>query len=183
MIARWNHHSPELDHPAFLAPSADIIGRVRIGRDSSIWYQAVLRGDVEEIIIGSRSNIQDHCTLHTSDVTPCIIGDGVTIGHRVILHGCTIGDGCLIGMGAVMMDRAVVEPGCIVAAAALVTEGKVLKSGFLYAGAPARERRELTAEERAFLPRSAEHYVQVALQHRNSLQVIKHNYSAHSRFS
>ena len=173
MIAAWQGHRPAIDSPAFLAPSADIIGRVTIGADSSIWYQTVLRGDVEEIVIGARSNIQDHCTLHTSEgVTPCVVGDDVTIGHRVILHGCTIGDGALIGMGAVVMDRAVVEPGCLVAAGALVTEGKVLKSGWLYAGAPAKERRPLTEEERAFLQRSAQHYVAVARQHRDSLVAL-----------
>ncbi|MDX8408782.1 MAG: gamma carbonic anhydrase family protein [Mariprofundales bacterium] len=173
MIATWNNFTPILDHPAFVAPSADIMGQVTIGRDSSIWYQTVLRGDVERIIIGNRSNIQDHCTLHTSSgITPCLVGDEVTIGHRVILHGCTIGDRSLIGMGAVIMDRAVIEPECMVAAAALVTEGKRLKSGFLYAGAPARERRPLTAEERAFLGRSADHYVEVARQHQQTLQPV-----------
>ncbi len=170
MIATWNGHEPSITAPAFIAPSADVIGRVTIGRDSSIWYQAVLRGDVEDIVIGARSNIQDHCTLHTSQgVTPCIVGDGVTIGHRVILHGCTIGDGALIGMGAVIMDRAVVEPGCLVAAGALVTEGKQLRGGYLYAGAPAKEIRPLCTEEQEFLRRSADHYVEVAHLHRDSV--------------
>ncbi|RMH52090.1 MAG: gamma carbonic anhydrase family protein [Zetaproteobacteria bacterium] len=173
MIVAWEDHRPALDAPAFLAPSAEIIGRVTIGRDSSIWYQAVLRGDLEEIVVGARSNIQDHCILHTSQgVTPCIVGDDVTVGHRVILHGCTIGDGALIGMGAVIMDRAVVEPGCLVAAGALVTEGKRLRGGWLYAGAPARERRPLTDEERAFLRRSAEHYIEAARRHARSLEGI-----------
>ncbi|MDX8413182.1 MAG: gamma carbonic anhydrase family protein [Mariprofundales bacterium] len=170
MIAQWCDYSPVIDPSVFVAPSADVIGQVTIGQESSIWYQSVLRGDVESIMIGARSNIQDHCMLHTSTgVTPCVVGDGVTIGHRVLLHGCTIGDGSLIGMGAIVMDRAVVEPGCLVAAGALVTEGKVLKSGFLYAGSPAKERRPLTDEERAFLLRSADHYVAVANQHRATL--------------
>jgi len=170
MLARWNNHTPKIDSPAFIAPSSDIIGRVTIGQESSVWYQSVLRGDVEDIIIGARSNIQDHCMLHTSSgVTPCVVGDDVTIGHRVVLHGCTIGDGALIGMGAVIMDRAVIAPGCLVAAGSLVTEGKRLRCGYLYAGAPAKERRELTDDEKAFLLRSAQHYVEVAHQHRDSL--------------
>jgi len=170
MIAQWCNHTPTIDPSVFVAPSADVIGRVTIGQDSSIWYQTVLRGDVESIVIGARSNIQDHSMLHTSTgVTPCVVGDDVTIGHRVLLHGCTIGDGSLIGMGAIVMDRALVEPGCLVAAGALVTEGKVLKGGYLYAGAPAKERRALTDDEKRFLLRSAQHYVEVAQQHREQL--------------
>ena len=173
MIASWDGHSPHIDSPAFVAPSADIIGRVTIGEASSVWYQSVLRGDVEPIVIGARTNIQDHCMLHTSQgVSPCIVGDDVTIGHRVVLHGCTIGDGALIGMGAIIMDRAVVEAGCLVAAGALVTEGKRLKSGYLYAGAPAKERRPLTDDEKSFLLRSAQHYIEVAHQHHNSLRPL-----------
>jgi carbonic anhydrase/acetyltransferase-like protein (isoleucine patch superfamily) len=167
MITGYRHWQPEIDPSVFVAASADVIGRVTIGRDSSIWYQAVLRGDVHDIRIGERSNIQDHCTLHTSaGVTPCIVGNDVTVGHRVILHGCEIGDGSLIGMGAIIMDRAVIEPGCFVAAGALVAEGKVLRGGYLYAGVPAKERRELTDEEKAFLNRSAGHYVEVASHHK-----------------
>jgi len=167
MIRGYRHWQPEIDPSVFVAASADVIGRVTIGRDSSIWYQAVLRGDVHDIRIGERSNIQDHCTLHTSTgVTPCVVGDDVTVGHRVILHGCEIGDGSLIGMGAIIMDRAVVEPGCFVAAGALVPEGKVLRGGYLYAGVPAKERRELTDEEKAFLSRSSLHYVEVASHHK-----------------
>ncbi|MDQ6964085.1 MAG: gamma carbonic anhydrase family protein [Mariprofundales bacterium] len=173
VIAQWCGHTPRIDPSVFVAPSADVIGRVSIGQDSSIWYQAVLRGDVEEIVIGARSNIQDHAMLHTSiGVAPCLVGDDVTIGHRVLLHGCTIGDGSLIGMGAIVMDRALVEPGCLVAAGALVTEGRVLRGGYLYAGAPAKERRPLTDEERSFLPRSAQHYIEVSRQHRDQLSPI-----------
>jgi len=173
MIARWCDHTPTINQPAFVAPSADIIGHVTIGKDSSIWYQSVLRGDVGAIVIGARSNVQDHCVLHTSQgVTPCVVGDDVTIGHRVLLHGCTIGDGALIGMGAIVMDRAVVEPGCLVAAGALVTEGKRLRSGYLYAGMPAKKRRPLTDDEKAFLQCSAQHYVEVAYQHRDSLHPL-----------
>jgi len=144
------------------------MGRVTIGEDSSIWYQSVLRGDVLDIRIGAGSNIQDHCMLHTSyGVSPCVVGNNVTVGHRVILHGCEIGDHCLVGMGAIVMDRAVLEPGCLLAAGSLVTEGKVLKGGFLYAGIPAREKRPLTDEEKAYLLSSAPHYVKLAKTHQS----------------
>lgn len=166
MITPYLHWQPEVDASAFVADSAEVMGRVVIGADSSIWYQSVLRGDVHDIRIGARSNIQDHCMLHTSHgVSPCVVGDDVTVGHRVILHGCEIGDGCLVGMGSIIMDRAVLEPGCLLAAGSLVTEGKVLKSGYLYAGSPAKERRELTDQEKAFLPASARHYVELSKTH------------------
>jgi len=166
MIRPYLHWQPDINDSAFIADSADVIGRVSIGADSSIWYQSVLRGDVHDIIIGERSNIQDHSTLHTSHgVAPCIVGNDVTIGHRVILHGCEVQDGCLVGMGSIIMDQAVLEAGCFLAAGSLVSERKVLRSGYLYAGIPAREKRPLNDEEKAFLSRSAGHYVQVARNH------------------
>ncbi|RMH62075.1 MAG: gamma carbonic anhydrase family protein [Zetaproteobacteria bacterium] len=163
MIKPYQQWHPQIDDSAFIADSAEVIGRVRIGKQSSIWPQSVLRGDVHDIVIGQRSNIQDHCVLHTSEgVSPCVIGDEVTVGHRVILHGCEVQDRCLVGMGAIVMDQAVLESECLLAAGSLVPERKVLRSGFLYAGIPARERRPLTDEERAFLARSAAHYVALA---------------------
>ncbi|MDQ6994699.1 MAG: gamma carbonic anhydrase family protein [Mariprofundaceae bacterium] len=166
MISYYQHWQPQIHPSAWLAPSADIMGRVYIGTDSSVWYQSVLRGDVDEIRIGQRSNIQDHCTLHNSEGKPCIIGDDVTVGHGVILHGCEVQNLCLVGMGSIVMDDAVLEEGCLLAAGSLVPERKVLKSGFLYAGSPARERRALTEEEQSFLRHSAEHYVELAHAHR-----------------
>ncbi len=166
MLQAFSGRSPEAANAAFLADSADIIGDVRIGEDSSIWYQCVLRGDLEPIRIGARTNIQDHSMLHTSNgVSPCIVGDDVTVGHRVLLHGCEIQDRCLVGMGSIVMDRAILEAGCLLAAGSLVTEGKVLRGGFLYAGAPARQIRPLREEERSFLQRSADHYVHMARRH------------------
>ncbi len=163
MIAPYLHWQPRITDAAFIAGSAEVIGRVSIGRDSSIWHQSVLRGDVHDIVIGCRSNIQDHCVLHTSEgISPCVVGDEVTVGHRVILHGCEIRNRCLIGMGAIIMDRAVIESECLVAAGALVPEGKVLRGGYLYAGVPARERRALSKEERSFFAASAHHYVELA---------------------
>ena len=166
MIKPYLHWQPDIDASVFIADSADVIGRVRIGKDSSIWYQSVLRGDVGDISIGERSNIQDHCMLHTSTgVSDCVIGNDVTIGHRVILHGCEIQDGSLVGMGSIIMDQAVLETGCLLAAGSLVTERKILHGGYLYAGSPATVRRELSNEEKLFLQRSASHYVEVAKGH------------------
>ena len=166
MISAYRHWRPEIAGSVFIAESAEVMGRVTIGTDSSIWYQSVLRGDVHDIVIGERSNIQDHCTLHTSGgVTPCLVGNDVTVGHRVILHGCEVQDGSLIGMGSIIMDQAVVEAGCLLAAGSLVPERKVLRGGYLYAGSPAREIRELRDEEKAFLQRSAAHYVEISKTH------------------
>ncbi|MCF7821206.1 MAG: gamma carbonic anhydrase family protein [Mariprofundaceae bacterium] len=166
MISGYRHWQPTIADRVFVADSAEIMGRVSVGSDSSIWYQSVLRGDVHDIIIGERSNIQDHCTIHTSHgVTPCIVGNDVTVGHRVILHGCEVQDGSLIGMGSIIMDRAVVESGCLLAAGSLVPENRMLRSGYLYAGTPARERRELTDDEKAFLMHSAKHYVELSKTH------------------
>ena len=166
MISAYRQWRPDIAPSAFIADSAEIIGRVRIEADSSIWYQCVLRGDVHDIRIGARTNIQDHCMLHTShNVTPCIVGDDVTVGHRVILHGCEVEDGCLVGMGSILMDRSRLESGCLLAAGSLVPEGKVLRGGYLYAGAPAKERRELNAEEVAFLRVSASRYVALSKTH------------------
>jgi len=166
MIRDYQHWKPDIAASAWIADSAEVMGRVSIGDESSVWYQSILRGDVDDIHIGSRSNIQDHCTLHTSAGAPCVVGDNVTVGHRVILHGCEIQDTCLVGMGSIVMDHAVLEKECLLAAGSLVPERKVLKSGFLYAGSPARERRALTIKEIDFLHASAAHYVQLAQSHR-----------------
>jgi len=154
---------PEIDPAAFVAESAEIIGRVRIGVDASIWHQCVLRGDVHDIVVGARSNLQDHTVVHTSEgVAPCIVGDDVTVGHRVILHGCEVQSRCLVGMGAILMDQCVLEEGCLLAAGALVPERKVLRGGYLYTGIPARKHRVLTEVENKFLMASALHYVELA---------------------
>ena len=170
MISNYLHWQPEIADSAFIADSADVIGRVRIGEESSIWYQSVLRGDVHDIIIGDRSNIQDHCMLHTSEgVSPCVVGNEVTVGHRVLLHSCEIQDRCLVGMGSIVMDQAVLEEGCFLAAGSLVTARKVLRGGYLYAGSPARVKRELTDEEKAHLAYSATHYVEIFKNHLKQL--------------
>jgi len=169
MITSYLRWQPDIDASAFVAASAEVMGRVKIGADSSIWYQCVLRGDVHDIVIGERSNIQDHTVIHTSGgVSPCVVGDDVTVGHSVILHGCEVQNRCLVGMGAILMDCCVLEEGCFLAAGALVPEHHVLRGGFLYAGAPARERRRLTDEEESFLLDSARHYVELAKTHRST---------------
>jgi len=173
MLYQYKTYAPLIASSAWLAASADVIGRVEVGDDTSLWYQVVLRGDVNSICIGQRTNIQDLTIIHTSHDAPCFVGDDVTIGHAVILHGCEIQDGCLVGMGSTVMDHAVLEVGCFLAANSLVPEGKVLKGGFLYAGSPAKERRPLTTEEKLFLRESAGHYVKLAKAYQDTVVVIQ----------
>ncbi|KQQ33352.1 anhydrase [Duganella sp. Leaf126] len=160
--------SPVLDDNVYVHPSAQVIGDVQLGRDSSVWCNTVLRGDVNRIVVGQCSNVQDFAMGHVShksaakpDGSPLTIGDYVTIGHSVILHGCTIGNECLIGMGSIIMDDVVVQDQVMVGAGSLVSPGKVLESGHLYIGRPAAKVRALSAEEIAYLRYSAEHYVRV----------------------
>ena len=160
MIIPYQGHWPVIHETAFVAPSADIVGDVVIGSHSSIWFQCVVRGDVHWIRIGNRTNIQDHSMLHvTRRKSPLTVGDEVTVGHRVMLHGCTIGNRVLVGMGAIIMDDAVVGDDCIIGAGALVTQGTEIPNGMLAFGSPAKVVRPLNEEELAFLKRSAENYV------------------------
>lgn len=159
---------PQLAERVYLHPSAQVIGSVRIGADSSVWCNAVLRGDVNDIHIGRCTNIQDltmghvaHRTSHKPEGSPLVIGDYVTVGHSVILHGCRIGNECLVGMGSIVMDDAVIADRVMLGAGSLVPPGKVLESGFLYLGRPAEKVRPLTEAELAWLRYSAEHYVRV----------------------
>lgn len=159
---------PALSERVFVHESAQVIGDVTLGPDSSVWCNTVLRGDVNRIVIGTASNIQDFTMGHVShkhpkkpDGSPLIIGDYVTIGHSVILHGCRIGNECLVGMGSIVMDDVVVEDRVMIGAGSLVSPGKTLKSGHLYMGRPAVQVRPLNDDELAFLRYSAEHYVKV----------------------
>ena len=167
------HHGkwPEIHETAFVAPSCDLIGEVTIGEASSIWCQCVIRGDVNWIKVGSRTNIQDHSMLHvTRKSAPLTVGDDVTVGHRVLLHGCTVGDRVLVGMGAVVMDHAVIGSDSIIGAGALVTKGKTFPPRSLIIGSPAVVARELTDEEVAFIQKSAANYVRDAIEYRRDVR-------------
>lgn len=160
--------SPVIGERVYLHPSCQVIGDVTIGDDSSAWCNTVLRGDVNRIVIGKGSNMQDLSMCHVSHKTaakpegsPLIIGDHVTIGHSVILHGCSIGNQCLIGMGSIIMDDVVVPDNVMIGAGSLVSPGKVLQSGMLYMGRPAKAVRALTQDELDYLRYSAEHYMRI----------------------
>lgn len=165
------HLNPKVAPSVFCAPGSYIVGDVTIGEDSSIWYQSVLRGDIHFIRVGKMTNIQDGCVCHvTHDTHPLIIGDRVTVGHRAILHGCTVEELCLIGMGAIVLDGAVVEKSAMVAAGAVVTPGSRVPAGTLVGGIPARVLRDLRPDELENLPASAERYRTYAADARASLQ-------------
>jgi carbonic anhydrase/acetyltransferase-like protein (isoleucine patch superfamily) len=161
---------PKIHESAYIDSSAVVIGEVEIGEQSSVWCTTVIRGDVNFIKIGKRTNIQDASVLHVTHKNPerhpegypLIIGDDVTIGHRVTLHGCTLQDCCFIGMNATVMDGAVIESGAMVGAGALVTSGTIAESGFLYIGVPAKKARALSKDEKAMLKQSALNYVNYA---------------------
>lgn len=160
MIIPFKGIIPKVPASVFVAPGAMIIGDVEIGEKSSVWFNTVIRGDVHFIRIGSGTNIQDLSMLHvTRRDHPLRVGDHVTVGHRVVLHGCTIGNLCLIGMGSVIMDGAVVEDGSFIGAGSLVSEGTVIPSGMLAFGHPAKPRRPLNDAEKEFLRRSADGYI------------------------
>ena len=144
----------------WVAPDANLIGDIRLGEDASVWFGAVLRGDNEPIVIGARANIQDLCALHSDMGSPLAIGLDCTVGHNVTLHGCTIGDGSLIGMGAVVLNGARIGRGCLVGARALITEGKEFPDHSMIVGAPAKAIRTLDADTAAALLGSAAHYVE-----------------------
>lgn len=160
------------DGSAFVADGATIIGRVSVGRQAVILWGAVIRGDTEEIVVGDRSNVQDNCVLHADPGFPLHLGEDCTVGHRAIVHGCTVGAGSLIGMGAVVLNGARIGEGCIVGAHALVTEGKEFPDGVLVVGSPARAVRLLRPEERERTLRTAGHYVEMAQRYRETLRAV-----------
>ena len=159
--------SPQLGQRVYVDNSSVLVGDIRIGNDSSIWPFVAARGDVNHIYIGERTNIQDGSVLHVTHKNqenpngfPLLIGNDVTIGHKVMLHGCTIQDRVLVGMGAIVLDGALIETDVMIGAGSLVPPGKVLESGFLYVGSPVKQARPLNNKERAFLQKSANNYVQ-----------------------
>lgn len=171
-ISAYLETTPSIEEGCYVHASAQVIGDVKLGKDSSIWCNAVLRGDVNHIEIGNFSNVQDLTMCHVSHKTPekpngspLIIGDYVTIGHNVVLHGCKIGNEVLVGMGSIIMDDVVIEDKVMIGAGSLVSPGKTLASGYLYIGRPAQAVRPLTEKELGFLKYSAEHYVRVKNNH------------------
>jgi carbonic anhydrase/acetyltransferase-like protein (isoleucine patch superfamily) len=163
---------PTLAPGAWAAPSADLIGDVRLGARASVWFGAVVRADNTPIIIGEETNLQDGAVGHSDPGAPLTIGARVTIGHQAIVHGCTIADDCLIGMGARILNGAVLGPECLVGAGALITEGKTFEAGSLIVGAPARVVRLLNDQERAAIRVSAAHYAEKAARYASALQRV-----------
>jgi carbonic anhydrase/acetyltransferase-like protein (isoleucine patch superfamily) len=167
VILAYDGKTPRIAPSAWVAPGAVVAGDVEIGEASSIWFQTVVRGDVNVVRIGARTNVQDHSVVHvTTRTNPTVIGDDVTVGHRAVLHGCTVHDRCLVGIGAIVLDGAVIGPDAMVGAGALVPPGMIVPSGTLVLGAPAKVKRDLTAEELAFFRTSAARYAGYAARYR-----------------
>lgn len=164
--------TPRIDASAWIAPNATVIGDVRLAAHASIWWNCVLRGDNDPIVIGENSNVQDGSILHTDTGIPLTIGRDVTVGHMVMLHGCTIGDGSLIGMGAIVLNSVVIGKNCLIGAGALIPEGKVIPDNSLVVGSPGRVVHELSEKHLARIAHSAEHYVSNALDYRQFLKEI-----------
>lgn len=161
MIRNYYDKTPNIHEDAFIAETADIIGDVHIDEDANIWYQAVLRGDINKISVGKNTNIQDGSVVHPDESCEVVIGDNVTIGHKAIIHGCRINNNCLIGMGAIVLNNAVIGENSIIGAGAIVTQGKAIPAGSLVLGAPGKVVRSLTDEEIEALKKSAETYVEL----------------------
>lgn len=171
-IYELDNVSPRIAESVWVADSAQVMGNVELGEDASVWFGVVIRGDTDCIRIGRGSNIQDASVLHADVGKPLTVGDHVTVGHKVMLHGCTIGDGSLIGIGAVVLNGAKIGKGCIVGAGALVTEGKEFPDGSMIIGSPAKVVRELTPEQQMGLQQSALHYIENARRFKTGLHKI-----------
>jgi carbonic anhydrase/acetyltransferase-like protein (isoleucine patch superfamily) len=160
MLYKLDEHEPILDGDYYVADSAIVLGKVRLRKDASVWFGAVLRGDTELITIGEGSNVQECSVLHTDLGFPLNIGKDVTVGHKVMLHGCTIGDGSLIGINSVVLNGAKIGKGCLIGANALITEGMEVPDGSLVLGSPGRIKGELSEDQQQGLILSAKHYVE-----------------------
>lgn len=156
----------------WIAPDANVIGNVTLGLNSSIWFGSTLRGDNDLITIGSSSNIQENCVLHTDQGFPLTVGERCTIGHKAILHGCTIGDGSLVGMGAIILNGAVIGQNCLIGAGSLVSEGKVIPDGSMVLGVPGKVVRSLSEMERLNLSSFYEHYIRNSIFYRDNLKKL-----------
>ncbi len=170
MIYELSGRRAEIASDAYVAPSADVIGWVRLGAGASVWFNCVLRGDTEWIEIGAGSNVQDGTVIHTDPGVPVVVGAGVTIGHRAFLHGCTVGEGSLVGNGALVLDRSRIGRRCVIAAGALVPPDKDIPDGSVVMGAPGRIVREVTERDLALIARGADSYRRRAAQYRNELR-------------
>ncbi|MGI9553890.1 MAG: gamma carbonic anhydrase family protein [Thermodesulfobacteriota bacterium] len=163
MIKTFMHKSPKIDKSVFIAEDAVVVGEVEIGQDSSVWFKSVIRGDVNYITIGNRTNIQDCSVLHvTTDTHPLIIGNDITVGHRAILHGCTVNDRVLIGMGSIVLDGVVIESDSLIAAGSVITPGTHIPRGKMIMGIPAVVKRDLSEAEIEEIKKSAANYVKNA---------------------
>ena len=170
MIYQFKNNKPKVDDTAFIAPGAKIVGNVELKENTSIWYNAVLRADLNQMVLGKGTNIQENSALHVDTDKPLYIGDYVTVGHSATVHGCTVKNNCLIGMGAVLLNNTVINENSIVAAGSLVTENKEFPAGSLIMGSPAKVVRELTEKEIKSIQESAEHYMKLAQEHKESLK-------------
>ncbi len=168
-IYRLDDRIPQLDPSVWVAPSATVIGHVLLAANVSIWWNAVLRGDNDPITLGENTNIQDGSVLHTDEGVPLTLGRDVTVGHKVMLHGCTVGDGALIGMGSIILNGAVIGRQCLIGAGTLIPEGKVIPERSLVVGSPGRVIRELSDAHLAMMAYSAQHYVENARRYRQTL--------------
>lgn len=164
--------SPEVVPEAWVAPDANVIGKVTLGPEASVWFGSTLRGDNEMITVGRGSNVQENCVFHTDMGFPLTVGEDCTIGHKVMLHGCTIGDNSLIGMGATVLNGAKIGKNCLIGAGALITENKVIPDGSLVMGVPGKVVRELDAEAIQKLTASAKHYAENAARFRRDLKPL-----------
>lgn len=162
-VYTYGNKKPLLHEPVFLAPGARVVGRVEIGKYSSVWYNVVIRGDVDEVKIGSRTNIQDGAVVHEDKGYPCIVGDNVLVGHNAVLHGCIVGDNAVIGMGAIVLSGAKIGANSIVAAGALVPGGREIPPNSLAVGSPAKVVREVKPEEKEYFKTMTERYSQRAM--------------------
>ena len=168
-IIRFRTHVPKIDKSVFVAPSASIIGRVKISKDASVWFGSVIRGDFERIEIGRSSNIQDGTIIHVDSAKPCLIGDYVHVGHHSNLHGCIIEDGCLIGIGAIILSGARIGSGSIIGSGSVVLENSLIPKGSLAVGIPARVVRKLTPKEKTDIRKWVDKYKKLAAYYRNNL--------------
>lgn len=174
MLYQLCEHRPELlGEGHFVAPNAAVIGQVTLHPGTSVWFSCVLRGDVEKITIGEGSNIQDGTVVHADPGFPVIVGRHVTVGHNAMLHGCSIGDGSLIGIGAVVLNGATIGKGCLIAANALVTEGMDVPDGSVVMGSPGKVRKSLSDDERDMLALNATHYIENASRFAGDLKVVE----------